>query len=128
MFSKIMKCVILVAGHGTLLESEIRRHGPRNLVGIPKSLLPGVGTKKILDSWWNCLNQKHIFTDVFLVTNADKYKVSNRIQVRIRLNQAGELFSHSPFSITKGGQPHMVFLCPILLTMVPLQFTIRLGP
>ena len=75
MFSKIMKCVILVAGHGTLLESEIRRHGPRNLVGIPKSLLPGVGTKKILDSWWNCLNQKHIFTDVFLVTNADKYKV-----------------------------------------------------
>ena len=71
-----MKCVILVAGHGTLLESEIRRNGPRNLVGIPKSLLPGVGTKKILDSWWNCLNQKHIFTDVFLVTNADKYKVS----------------------------------------------------
>ena len=70
-----MKCVILVAGHGTLLESEIRRNGPRNLVGIPKSLLPGVGTKKILDSWWNCLNQKHIFTDVFLVTNADKYKV-----------------------------------------------------
>ena len=70
-----MKCVILVAGHGTLLESEIRHHGPRNLVGIPKSLLPGVGTKKILDSWWNCLNQKHIFTDVFLVTNADKYKV-----------------------------------------------------
>ena len=74
-FLKIMKCVILVAGHGTLLESEIRHHGPRNLVGIPKSLLPGVGTKKILDSWWNCLNQKHIFTDVFLVTNADKYKV-----------------------------------------------------
>ena len=72
-----MKCVILVAGHGTLLESEIRHHGPRNLVGIPKSLLPGVGTKKILDSWWNCLNQKHIFTDVFLVTNADKYKVVN---------------------------------------------------
>ena len=72
-----MKCVILVAGHGTLLESEIRHHGPRNLVGIPKSLLPGVGTKKILDSWWNCLNQKHIFTDVFLVTNADKYKVAN---------------------------------------------------
>ena len=71
-----MKCVILVAGHGTLLESEIRHHGPRNLVGIPKSLLPGVGTKKILDSWWNCLNQKHIFTDVFLVTNADKYKVA----------------------------------------------------
>ena len=77
-----MKCVILVAGHGTLLESEIRHHGPRNLVGIPKSLLPGVGTKKILDSWWNCLNQKHIFTDVFLVTNADKYKVPKSINRR----------------------------------------------
>ena len=30
--------------------------------------------KKILDSWWCCLNQKHIFSDVYLVTNADKYK------------------------------------------------------
>ena len=70
-----MKCVILVAGHGTLLESEIRREGPRDLVGIPKALLPGVKGKKILDSWWCCLNQKHIFSDVYLVTNADKYKV-----------------------------------------------------
>lgn len=37
-----MKCVILVAGHGTQLESDIRISGPRNLVGIPKALLPGV--------------------------------------------------------------------------------------
>ena len=58
-----MKCIILVAGHGTQLENDIRDSGPRSLVGIPKALLPGVGNKKILDSWWNCLNQKHIFTD-----------------------------------------------------------------
>lgn len=103
-----MKCVILVAGHGTQLESDIRDQGPRNLVGIPKgkesifnfktlemsnangdhncvsslkkqapyqkALLPGVKGKKILDSWWCCVNQKQIFSDVYLVTNADKYK------------------------------------------------------
>ena len=34
-----MKCVILVAGHGTQLESDIRDQGPRNLVGIPKGLV-----------------------------------------------------------------------------------------
>ena len=72
-----MKCVILVAGHGTQLENDIRESGPRNLVGIPKSLLPGVGGKKILDLWWSCLNQKSIFTDIYLVTNADKYKVKS---------------------------------------------------
>ena len=92
-----MKCVILVAGHGTLLESEIRHHGPRNLVGIPKSLLPGVGTKKILDSWWNCLNQKHIFTDVFLVTNADKYKVPHSIS---RKNRPGRKLNRLETQIT----------------------------
>ena len=69
-----MKCVILVAGHGTQLESDIREKGPRDLVGVPKALLPGVNGKKILDSWWCCLNQKNIFSDVYLVTNADKYK------------------------------------------------------
>jgi choline kinase len=34
-----MKCVILVAGHGTLLENEIREKGPKELVGVPKALL-----------------------------------------------------------------------------------------
>ena len=70
-----MKCVILVAGHGTMLENEIRLQGPRELVGVPKALLPGIGNKKILDSWWGAVNQRHLFSDVYLVTNADKYKV-----------------------------------------------------
>ena len=37
--SSRMKCVILVAGHGTLLENEIREKGPKELVGVPKALL-----------------------------------------------------------------------------------------
>jgi len=72
-----MKCVILVAGHGTLLESEIRHHGPRNLVGIPNHFYLESEQKRFWIHGGNCLNQKHIFTDVFLVTNADKYKVAN---------------------------------------------------
>ena len=67
-----MKCVILVAGHGTLLENEIREKGPKELVGIPKALLPAVGKKKILDIWWKIVNQRTLFSDVYLVTNADK--------------------------------------------------------
>ncbi|CBY36053.1 unnamed protein product [Oikopleura dioica] len=67
-----MKCVILVAGHGTLLENEIREKGPKELVG------PAVGKKKILDIWWKIVNQRTLFSDVYLVTNADKYKYYER--------------------------------------------------
>lgn len=73
-----MKCVILVAGHGTLLENEIREKGPKELVGVPKALLPVVGKKKILDIWWKIVNQRTLFSDVYLVTNADKYKYYER--------------------------------------------------
>ncbi|XP_077962344.1 glucuronokinase with putative uridyl pyrophosphorylase isoform X4 [Gasterosteus aculeatus] len=38
------------------------------LAGVPKALLPGTGGKKILDFW------RQLFTEVYLVTNADKYK------------------------------------------------------
>ena len=74
-----MKCVILVAGHATMLENEIRTEGPRELIGVPKALLPRFSIdsrKKILDSWWNAVNQRSLFSDVYLVTNADKYKVN----------------------------------------------------
>ncbi|XP_059494967.1 glucuronokinase with putative uridyl pyrophosphorylase [Stegostoma tigrinum] len=76
-----MICVLLVAGHGTLLESEIKNEATglySHLVGIPKALLPGVGGKKILDFWWEVVNIRQLFSDVYLVTNADKYKYYER--------------------------------------------------
>ncbi|XP_038634611.1 glucuronokinase with putative uridyl pyrophosphorylase [Scyliorhinus canicula] len=76
-----MICVLLVAGHGTLLESEIKNEATglySHLVGIPKALLPGVGGKKILDFWWKVVNMRQLFNEVYLVTNADKYKYYER--------------------------------------------------
>uniref|UniRef100_UPI00398F56EA glucuronokinase with putative uridyl pyrophosphorylase isoform X2 n=1 Tax=Pristiophorus japonicus TaxID=55135 RepID=UPI00398F56EA len=54
-----MICILLVAGHGTLLESEIKNEATglySHLEGIPKALLPGVGGKMILDFWWEVVN------------------------------------------------------------------------
>uniref|UniRef100_A0A3P9PGR2 Glucuronokinase with putative uridyl pyrophosphorylase n=1 Tax=Poecilia reticulata TaxID=8081 RepID=A0A3P9PGR2_POERE len=45
-----------------------------HLTGVPKALLPGTGGKKILDFWWETVNVRQLFTEVYLVTNADKYK------------------------------------------------------
>uniref|UniRef100_A0AAR2LY59 Glucuronokinase with putative uridyl pyrophosphorylase n=2 Tax=Pygocentrus nattereri TaxID=42514 RepID=A0AAR2LY59_PYGNA len=45
-----------------------------HLAGVPKALLPGVGGKKILDFWWETVNTRQLFSEVYLVTNADKYK------------------------------------------------------
>ncbi|XP_078389149.1 glucuronokinase with putative uridyl pyrophosphorylase isoform X4 [Cetorhinus maximus] len=76
-----MICVLLVAGHGTLLESEIKNEATglySHLVGIPKALLPGIGGKKILDFWWEVVNMRQLFSEVYLVTNADKYKYYER--------------------------------------------------
>ncbi|XP_072548243.1 glucuronokinase with putative uridyl pyrophosphorylase [Salminus brasiliensis] len=72
-----MICILLVAGHGTVLETEIKNdvtglYG--HLAGVPKALLPGVGGKKILDFWWETVNTRQLFSEVYLVTNADKYK------------------------------------------------------
>ncbi|XP_028400045.1 glucuronokinase 1-like isoform X2 [Dendronephthya gigantea] len=72
-----MICIILVAGHGTILENEIKNDKTgafTHLQGVPKALLPGVGGKKILDFWWDAINVRQYFTAVYLVTNADKYK------------------------------------------------------
>ncbi|XP_069803268.1 uncharacterized protein [Dendropsophus ebraccatus] len=72
-----MICILLVAGHGTLLESHIKndRSGLYSfLEDVPKALLPGVGGKKILDYWWKAVNTRQLFSEVYLVTNADKYK------------------------------------------------------
>lgn len=72
-----MICVILVAGHETQLEKDIKCSSlpeHQNIVGIPKALLPGVGGLKILDYWWRLVKMRHLFSDIFLVTNANKYK------------------------------------------------------
>ena len=72
-----MICIILVAGHGTRLEKDIKESNLeeyKHLAGIPKALLPGVDGLKILDYWWRLVKVRHLFSDVFLVTNADKYK------------------------------------------------------
>uniref|UniRef100_A0A6Q2XCR0 Uncharacterized protein n=1 Tax=Esox lucius TaxID=8010 RepID=A0A6Q2XCR0_ESOLU len=72
-----MICLLLVAGHGTVLETQIKNdvtglYG--QLTGVPKALLPGIGGKKILDFWWETVNTRQLFSEVYLVTNADKYK------------------------------------------------------
>ncbi|XP_056139075.1 glucuronokinase with putative uridyl pyrophosphorylase [Lampris incognitus] len=72
-----MICILLVAGHGTLLETQIKNDSTglySQLTGVPKALLPGIGGKKILDFWWETVNTRQLFTEVYLVTNADKYK------------------------------------------------------
>ncbi|XP_036006241.1 glucuronokinase with putative uridyl pyrophosphorylase isoform X2 [Fundulus heteroclitus] len=72
-----MICILLVAGHGTVLETQIKNDDTglySHLTGVPKALLPGIGGKKILDFWWETVNVRQLFTAVYLVTNADKYK------------------------------------------------------
>ncbi|XP_037123123.1 glucuronokinase with putative uridyl pyrophosphorylase isoform X1 [Syngnathus acus] len=72
-----MICILLVAGHGTLLQTEIKNDDTglySHLIGVPKTLLPGTGGRKILDFWWKTVNLRQLFTEVYLVTNADKYK------------------------------------------------------
>ncbi|TRY89241.1 hypothetical protein DNTS_025405 [Danionella cerebrum] len=72
-----MICILLVAGHGTVLETQIKSDVSglyAHLAGVPKALLPGVGGKKILDFWWETVNTRQLFSEVYLVTNADKYK------------------------------------------------------
>lgn len=69
--------MLLVAGHGTILETQIKSDVTglyAHLTGVPKALLPGVGGKKILDFWWETVNTRQLFSEVYLVTNADKYK------------------------------------------------------
>ncbi|XP_076024005.1 glucuronokinase with putative uridyl pyrophosphorylase [Genypterus blacodes] len=76
-----MICVLLVAGHGTVLETQIKNDDTglyAHLAGVPKALLPGTGGKKILDFWWETVNMRHLFTEVYLVTNADKFKYYER--------------------------------------------------
>lgn len=76
-----MICIILVAGHETLLNEEIRGDLTGqfcHLEGVPKALLPGVGGKRILDYWWDIIKNRQLFDQVYLVCNADKFKYFER--------------------------------------------------
>ncbi len=61
-----MICILLVAGHDTSLDEEIKRESSRfgHLEGVPKALLPGVGGKKILDYWWAIIKNRQLFSQV----------------------------------------------------------------
>ncbi|XP_016119951.1 uncharacterized protein [Sinocyclocheilus grahami] len=74
-----MICILLVAGHGTILETQIKSDVTglyAHLTGVPKALLPGVGGKKILDFWWETVNTRQLFSEVYLVTNADNLQIA----------------------------------------------------
>ena len=76
--SKTMKLVIMVAGHATRLEKELKSSGAKefsHLLNVPKALLPGPNGNTLLDNWWEAVSFSHAaFTGTILVTNADKYK------------------------------------------------------
>ena len=80
-----MVCVIFVAGHNDLLESEIASDVSGRfdkLKGVPKALLPAAASadgsgSTILGRWWNLVNTRQIL-EVFLVTNANKFKYYER--------------------------------------------------
>eukprot|EP00760_Papus_ankaliazontas_P014352 PhM_4_TR16066/c0_g1_i1/m.42066/K16190/GLCAK; glucuronokinase len=73
-------CILLVAGHASLLEHQISDSPEfRDYSGVPKALLPsGHGNRVILDLWWEEIKRQHTFQHVFLVCNANKYKYFER--------------------------------------------------
>nr|XP_045582385.1 probable glucuronokinase 2 isoform X1 [Procambarus clarkii] len=77
MAERDMACVIFTAGHAHKLSEEIQNDKSgkyAHLKGVPKALFPSPRGKRILDHWWDALNTRQLFSNVFLVTNADKYK------------------------------------------------------
>ena len=78
-----MVCIIFVAGHNDRLEREIASDDSgkyESLKGVPKALLPTASgsSKTILGRWWEEVNKRQQFKEVYLVTNADKYKYYER--------------------------------------------------
>lgn len=76
-----LACILLVAGHSNRLEEEVKSDQSgkfSHLVGIPKALLPCHDNIPALTRWWQVTNKRQQFTDVYIVTNADKYKYYER--------------------------------------------------
>jgi hypothetical protein len=78
-----MICIILVAGHGVLLEEEISLQQDAgsysHLVGVPKALLPASSDKygdTILDCWWKALKrspQEHVCSLLLTESTCQSY-------------------------------------------------------
>eukprot|EP01051_Picozoa_sp_SAG22_P027615 SAG22_NODE_9325_length_596_cov_0.770624_1_plen_108_part_10 len=75
-----MICILVCSEHESELEQQIKLDSRfAHLNGVPKPLLPsGIETKRILDIWWDAVNKRHIFEQVYIVTNANKYKFYER--------------------------------------------------
>ncbi|CAK9084635.1 Probable glucuronokinase 2 [Durusdinium trenchii] len=65
-------CIVLAAGFSKV-EKELEEANEDDLAGLPKALLP-MGGKPMLDHWWEYLFQNRLISDIFLVSNALKYK------------------------------------------------------
>ena len=65
-------CIVLAAGFSKV-EQELEDSNGDDLAGLPKALLPVAG-KPMLDHWWEYLFQNRLISEIFLVSNALKYK------------------------------------------------------
>jgi len=69
-------CIILAAGFSSLeseLEQAAAKHANSGLGSLPKALLPVAG-RPMLDHWWEYVGQHRSISEVFIVSNALKYK------------------------------------------------------
>lgn len=66
-------CIVLAAGFSKVEQELEDATDASDLAGLPKALLPVAG-KPMLDHWWEYLFQNRLISDIFLVSNALKYK------------------------------------------------------
>jgi len=73
-------CIVLAAGFSQVerdIESSLRAKvssgSARDLAGVPKALLPVAG-KPMLDHWWEYLSKNRTISEIFILSNALKYK------------------------------------------------------
>lgn len=64
-------CIILAAGFSQV-EADIEKVGGP-LKGQPKALLPVAG-RPMLDHWWEYISQNRAISEIFIISNALKYK------------------------------------------------------
>jgi dTDP-glucose pyrophosphorylase len=65
-----MRCIMLCAGWSVLEDQIASQH---NGHAVPKSLLK-VGSKTLLDYWWDSITAQKVIEEVLIVTNSHKYK------------------------------------------------------
>eukprot|EP00053_Salpingoeca_punica_P020390 m.211417 g.211417 ORF g.211417 m.211417 type:complete len:608 (-) comp18324_c0_seq1:4027-5850(-) len=74
--------LVLVAGLATRLEHELAADPSpesKRLLKLPKALLPGPSGSHIIDNWLEAVAASRVsFSDIYIVTNADKFKYYER--------------------------------------------------